>query len=329
MAWGTRDSSGLPRVGSGSTEPAFLDVLERRVWLSVWRSPVLDAVEEGGIEARFFGPVWTLTIAELAHEPLLNMVLGAALPGAVGEGHLAAALEWVESLGAQCHVPLSAAAPEAAAAEDLLNRRGYERWENRGRFAREASPRGLPAPPGVEVGELEGFTEGFGETLAAALGMDPMASSLLGCLPERAEWRSYYAVREGEGGIAYASMMVDCEVAQLGFAATPEAARGGGRHMALIRRRVLDAAGRGCRTVVAETRESPGEREEPSAACRNLVRAGFRQAGSRRVWRVPWSAAGEPGASEDLEGLDDDWEGEEDFDDFEDEEEDSDEEGFE
>ena len=96
-------------------------------------------------------------IAALPDAPLLNLLLGAAEPGAVGEGHLAQALEWVDSLDLDCRVPVDPERPEAAAAEELLNQWGYERAESQVRFLRDASPPDFPSPPGIEVIEVEEF----------------------------------------------------------------------------------------------------------------------------------------------------------------------------
>ena len=85
--------------------------------------------------------------------------------------------------------------------------------------------------------------------------------------------------------MAAAAMMVRWEIAaHLGFAATEEEARGRGCHLALLHRAILDA-GKRCQTLLAETTEPLGERDGPSTGCRNLLRAGFRQASVRAVWR--------------------------------------------
>jgi hypothetical protein len=89
----------------GATGPAILDAVERDFWLDLWRAPVLDAVAEQGIETRWYGPLQATVVAALPETPMLNLLLGAAEPDAVGEGHLAQALEWVDSLGVDCRLP--------------------------------------------------------------------------------------------------------------------------------------------------------------------------------------------------------------------------------
>lgn len=285
MTWGDGDHGDFDAMRSRIHSPDVLDALERRFWREVWRSPVLDAVEEQEIEARRYGPIQATTIAGRPEESMLNLVLGAAADGAVEDGHLAESLDWVESLEVDCRVPVAAGRPESGAAEDLLNQRGYERCESRVRFLRDTSPPDFPEPPGVEVGELHEFTEGFGSGVSEAFELERQAGFVFDCLPERDTWRCYYAQARGQRGYAYASMMLDYKIAQLGFAATPEAARGNGCHMALLHRRIVDAAKARRHTLLAETREPLADRDGPSPGCRNLLRAGFKQVSASMAWR--------------------------------------------
>lgn len=289
MAWEADGFGWFDMLGGPRDDPSALDALEQRFWLDLWRAPDLDAVEELRIESRWYGPLQAVVVSGLAEEPTLNAILGAAAPGAVEEGHLDDALDWVESLGLDCRVPITATRAGAAAAEDLLNRRGYRRSEYLARFLRNAESPVFPEPPGIEVDELEGFAEGFSELLTAGFGLPLVAGCLFDCLPGRTYWRSYFGVDENEHCVAAATMMRHLDVAQLGFAATEEAARGKGCHLALLRRRILDAAEAGCRLVFAETSEplgEDGEGKELSAGARNLLQAGFEQVALRPVWRT-------------------------------------------
>lgn len=244
---------------------------------------MLDAIEEQGIEWRWYGPVLGLAVPGLDPVPAFNQLLGGDREGAVEGEYLEEALDWIESLGVDFHVPISAGAPEAAAAEELLNQRGLEWREARARFARETSRPRLHTSEAIAVEELTEFTEGFGHTIGRALDMPPLASFMIDCLPERSTWRCYWATEGRPEPCAYAAMMVEHGMVHLGFAATPEECRERGMHLALLRRRLIDAAECGCELAVAETRESLSE-SEPSAACRNLVRAGFSQVGKRVAW---------------------------------------------
>lgn len=267
--------------------PGLFDKVERSFWLELSRAPVLDAVEEMEIEARRYGPVLATTVAALPHEPLFNRVLGAAEPGAVDKGHLEEALDWVESVGVECRVPVTLDRGEAGVAEDLLNRRGYRRAGSRVRFVRESGPPDFPELPGIKVVEIGEDTEGFSDFPGRGLDLDLLAYSFLDCLPRRDQWRCYLAYDKDGKLIASASMFLHWEVALLDFAATSEDDCGKGAHLALLRRRIQDAHAAQCHTIYAETEELPGELDGPSPAARNLVRAGFKQAAVRPVWRNP------------------------------------------
>lgn len=284
MDWEESELWEFGSIWGDINDPAFLDRLERRFWMDLWRAPVVDAIEEQRIEMRFYGPIQAMVMPDPPQMPLLNLVLGAGELGAVGEGHLGAAIEWVESLGVDCRIPI-APGLEAGAAEDLLNQRGYRRSGYQVRFTRDAEPPDFPKPPGIEIVELDEFTEGFSDYVEEGFDLALMATCFFDGLPGREMWRCYVALDEDETGAASAVMMRDEEVALLGFAATRESARGSGFHLALLRRRIHDAHNHGCRLLVAETEESLDELDGPSPAARNLVRVGFKQVASRPVWR--------------------------------------------
>jgi hypothetical protein len=266
----------------------LLDKLERSFWLDVvMRAPVLDAIEEEGVEVRRYGPILVTAVPGLSQTPLFSNVLGAAEPGAVEGGHLAQALEWIESLGVDFRVPVTSGREEAGAAEDLLNQRGYRRSGCLVRFIRSTAPPDFPELPGVEVLEVDEFTEGFSDFPGRALGLDLMADTFFDGLPQREDWRCYVALDEEERPIASASMMVHWEVGLLGFAGTMPADRGRGAHLALLRQRIIDAEAAHCHTLCAETEERPDDPDSPSSAARNLVWAGFKQAAVRPIWRPP------------------------------------------
>ena len=77
-------------------------------------------------------------------------------------------------------------------------------------------------------------------------------------------------------------MLIDDGIAEFGIAATLEPARGRGCQLALLHRRILDAAEAGCHTLFVETGERvPGR---PSPSYRNILRAGFVEAYLRPNW---------------------------------------------
>lgn len=305
MAW-EGDSGGFDCGWDQVAGPVLFDALERRFWLDLWRAPVLDAVEEQRIETRWYGPVQATVVAGLPDEPLLNLVLGAADPGAAEEGRLAQALDWAESLGLDFRVPVTLGRSESAAAEDLLNQRGYQRSDGLLRFTRLAESSGISRPPEIDVIEVEEFTEGFSDYPGEGFDLGLTARSFFDCLPERGRWRCYVALDRRGYPVAGASMMLHLGVAQLAFAATNESARAQGCHLALLQRRVRDAIDAGCHILFAEVEEPLDRLDRPSAAVRNLIRAGFERAEVRPVWRPPPAEDEQDWDWEDDEDLDED-----------------------
>ena len=78
-------------------------------------------------------------------------------------------------------------------------------------------------------------------------------------------------------------MLLDGDVAEFGIGATLEPARGRGCQLALLRRRIVDAATAGCHTLFVETGERVPDR--PAASYRNILRAGFEEAYLRPNWQ--------------------------------------------
>jgi hypothetical protein len=262
---------------------------ERQFWHALWRVPPIDAVEEHGIEARHYGPVRAFAYR---HEPLLsmfNVVLGADLPGAISEGHLGDALSWTESMGLDVRIPLRGSSEkvgEAAEAADYLRTHGYRRTGLSATFAREAGPPGFEPPPGIEVEEATVESETFSGVLTAPYDLEWTGSGFFDGLPAERDWRTYLAVDES-GPIAAAATMMHYDMPQMAFAGTLEQCRGRGAHLALLHRRVEDAAKAGARKVFAITEETFECPAELSPGGRNLMRAGFRLVDTRAVWQPP------------------------------------------
>lgn len=266
-------------------ESARLDPVERRFWRECWEAVPAEVAADHGIERRDFGPVQATIVTALATVPMLNLVLGAAEPGAVEGGHLAAALEWTSARATRPYVPVAPGTPGTVAAERLLERNGFERGYAWMKFVRDAHPPRFKEPKGVEVVELDaGSEEPFGTIAAVGFGLPAWGSALFADLPGRRGWRCYVARVDGEAQ-ACAAMLIDGEVAEFGIAATLEPARGRGCQLALLRRRILDAAEAGCRTLFVETGERTEDR--PAGSYRNILRAGFEEAYLRPNWQRP------------------------------------------
>jgi GNAT superfamily N-acetyltransferase len=271
--------------GGVEYDPRALDLVERHFWRDVWEATPAEVAAEHGIALRDFGPVQASVIAGLPRLGMLNLVLGAAEPGAVVDGHLGAAVEWAAARGVAPYVPVTPGGPDAAAAEAWLAANGFGRAYAWMKFVRDTHPPRFAAPDDVEVVELTAEDEApFGTIAAIGFGLPAWASSLFAGLPGRENWRCYVARLDGEPQ-GCAAMSLHGGIAEFGVAATLEAARGRGCQLALLHRRILDAAEAGCHTLLVETGERvPGR---PSASYRNILRAGFEEA----YLRPNWSAA--------------------------------------
>jgi hypothetical protein len=271
-------------------DSAVLEKVAQRFRREMWTSVVPEAVTESGVEVARFGPVQATAFGDLPEVVSLNQIQGAAEPGAIEGGHLAAAIEWMRQREVHYWVPVADARPGAAEAEVWLGSRGYEQAHGWVRFVRDLRlPVVFETDPRIEIFEL-GDEELDGEALSAiiaeAMNLPAPAGTLFFSLPARLDWRCYTAaLGPGELVVSTASMMIDGEIAQLGPGNTLERARGRGCNLALLKRRLRDAAALGCRLAVVEVTECAPERL--SAVGRNLLRAGFELAYPGHIWQRP------------------------------------------
>jgi hypothetical protein len=269
--------------GGARYEPSALDAIEARFWRGIWESVPTPVAAEHGVGLADFGPVQATVVADLGEVPMLNLVLGAAEPGAVTDGHLAAATAWASERGAVPCVPLTPGLSATGAAEEWLRRNGFGPKRGWMKFVRDAHPPRFKPPADVEVFELSAESEDpFGMLAATGFGMPAWAAAFFAHLPGREGWRCYAARVDGEVA-ACGATLIDGTVAELGIGATLESARRRGCQLALLHRRILDAAEAGCETLFIET----GERVEnrPAGSYRNILRAGFEEAYLCPNWR--------------------------------------------
>lgn len=275
-------ASGETKSGYGF-DSARLDRVERRFWREAWESMPSGTAGAHGVELRDFGPVQASIAADLAEVPMLNLVLGATQPDALAPGHLDAAVAWVESKRVRAYVPVAPAAPSTEEVESWLRAHGYEPGYSWMKFVRDAHPPRFAAPE-IEVLELRSGEEApFGAIAAAGFGLPAWGAEFFAHLPGRPGWHCYVARIDGRSQ-ACAAMLIDGDVAEFGIAATLEPARGRGAQLALLHRRIADAAAAGCETLFVETGERIPDR--PSASYRNILRAGFEEAYLRPNWVV-------------------------------------------
>jgi hypothetical protein len=97
----------------------------------LWRTAPSDAVNEAEVRMQRFGPILATVFADLPKVGLVNMLLGAAEPGAVDDGYLAKAVEWIRSREVDYRVAVSEDRPGTDAATDWLATRGRRMIEPR------------------------------------------------------------------------------------------------------------------------------------------------------------------------------------------------------
>jgi hypothetical protein len=263
---------------------AAISAAELRFREDLWRAAPKDAVEEAEVRHRRFGPILATVFGDLPDVSLMNLVQGAAEPGTIEEGHLAAAVEWVRSREVDYLVAVSADRPDTEAAERWLGSRGYERGPTVRRFAHPGTEGSATDPGPLEIRELAPLeTEGMSHIFGDALGLSGLATILLLGLPNREGWHCYRASLGGRE-VACGAMLIFGKVALLGLEATVPDARMHGCHTALLTRRLVDAAKEGCDLVVAEVCD-----EHPSSpeATRNFLRLGFEEIPGSSTWRRP------------------------------------------
>lgn len=252
----------------------------------MWGTVCDDAVMECGIAEACFGPVQVTVFEALPDDPSLNLILGAAEPGAVSEGHLADAIAWADEFDVAYRVAVARDRPGTADAEGYLNRLGFEQGRGIWKYIRDTSWPSLSGDPAITVWEIA--EEAAGETMAVdaapAAGLPSMAGSLLFALPVHERWRTYTAELE-DRIVSFGSMLIDGGVAYVGLDGTVCEYRGRGCNQVLLRKRILDAREAGCGTIFAQLEE--GETEGIAAAGRNLLRAGFVPAYRSMHWQRP------------------------------------------
>jgi len=151
------------------------------------------------------------------------------------------------------------------------------------KFSRGVSPR--RATSELAVVPVEGAGAGdFAAVVVGGYGLPESAEPLAANIVGRPGWSCYVAY-DGNRPAGAGALYLDGVVGWLGFGATLPEHRGRGAQSAILAARIEDARRQGCGTVVTETGELADDR--PSSSYRNIVRAGFREAGVRQNYRAP------------------------------------------
>ena len=161
-----------------------------------------------------------------------------------------------------------------------LEQRGFTKDYGWMKFSRGVSPREAHSDLDVRLADRP---EDFAHVVAEGYGMPdwtkPIAANVVG----RPGWSCFVAY-EGNEPAGAGALFVHEGIGWLGYAATREQFRGRGAQSAILAARIEAARKQGCKTVSTETGELAEGR--PSASYRNIVRAGFREAGVRANWRA-------------------------------------------
>ena len=200
-------------------DSALLETVAQRFRRDMWKSVVAEAVTESGVEVANFGPVQATAFGDLPEVHGLNQVQGAAEPGAVEDGHLATAVEWMRAREVDYRVPVAESRPGTYEAEAWLSDRGYERGGGWIKLVRKATLPDWPEDPGIEIyeiGEDEADGEGLSTIISEALELPVTAGTLFFSLPQEDNWRCYTAaLGADEPVVATGSMLIMDGIAQL------------------------------------------------------------------------------------------------------------------
>jgi len=268
-------------------DPVLLDTADKVFWSEVWDTAVEDAVEDMDIEMRWFGPAMAGLVGEEPRASGLNFILGAGGEGAVENGQLDEAVQWLECHDVDYRVPMIPGLPGVAAAEKWFFRHGSARLKGPARLIRDGSHPAFVAPQIEVIERVKTWDdESFGDPLAESLGLPKWAATFFLDLQGRSGWRCYCSV-DGDDPLACLAMVIHGEVAEIVLASLPVGAREGEGQDAVIYRCLSDAAAAGCRmVVVAEAGFEPAVADRES-----LERAGFETAFECFTWqpraRVP------------------------------------------
>ncbi len=164
-----------------------------------------------------------------------------------------------------------------------LEQLGFEPDYGWMKFSRGVGPR--EARSGLHVARVDADRAAdFARVVAAGYELPEWAAPVAANVVGRPGWSCYVAY-EGDEPAGAGALFVHEGVGWLGFASTIDRFRGRGAQSAILAARIEDARQQRCRTVVTETGQL--EESRPSSSYRNILRAGFREAGVRPNFRAP------------------------------------------
>ena len=213
--------------------------------------------------------------------PMLNRIVGLGDGAPATEEQLDAAIAAMSGL--RYYVSLSPSARPAGIG-DWLAARGFTPDWGWMQFRRGVEP---VADIRTELAVREIGPERsaeFSRLVRGVYGLPEALEPILAALPGRLHWTCWLALA-GDEPAGAAALHVEDGAGYLGIAGTSPEHRGRGAQTALIAARVERARELGCSAVYTETGEQlPGR---PSAAYRNIVRAGFEELYVLPNWLSP------------------------------------------
>lgn len=213
---------------------------------------------------------------------MLNHAVGLGTDGPVTEVELDALEGFYSRLSADYAVAVEAADPDLGA---RLADRGFREGRPWMTFRRAAAA--APAPHTrlrvVEAGRAN--ASAFGGIVAAGFMMPPEFSAWMAALVGLPGWACFLALR-GDVPVGAAALRVEGDSAWVTLGATLPEHRGLGAQGALFAARARRAAELGARRLVTET-GAPAPGEVPGPSYRNMLRAGFEEAGLRPNFDSP------------------------------------------
>src|SRR5581483_11856087 len=156
--------------------------------------------------------------------------------------------------------------------------RGFVRDYGWMKFSRGVGPRKARSDLHVVQGDAAAADD-FARVIVGAYGLPESTKPLAANVVGRPRWSCFVAY-DGDAPAGAGAVFVDGATGWLGMAGTLPAFRSRGAQSVILAARV-----QGCTTVVTETGEL--EQGRPSASYRNILRAGFREAGIRPNYRAP------------------------------------------
>lgn len=253
---------------------ADIEHIEAEAWSELQTSLPRELKHRLGIRvARIGGGV--VLLAKHSDTLAINRAVGLGLGGGCCDADLeAVAAEYAADDIARFVIQWSPAA-SARYTPDWFAARGFTVLSRMAKVYRRAATavNEFSFDPRLVVTEIDpGEAELFEQIVARPLGVPPEMGPGVRSTVGHPGWR-HYVVRDGGRPIAGAALYARGAHAWLGLCATVESDRGRGAQMALLARRLEDAAADGCAWVSADTIAETADR--PNKSYRNMRRAGF------------------------------------------------------